>query len=1116
MDLPDIRSRLAGSNGRLYWRSLGELADTPEFREYLHREFPEQASEWNDPKGRRTFLKLMSASLALAGVGACTTQPPEAIVPYVRQPEDLVPGRPLFFASAIPMSGVAAPVLVESHMGRPTKIEGNPEHPASLGATDVLTQAAILTLYVPDRAQTLTHRGAIRAWPAFVAAMQSALGAQKARQGAGLRFLTPPITSPSMAELMATILRDYPQARWHQFDPVARPGAAPGGAGAAPADQASPVYQFDQADIVVSLDADFLTCGPGSVRYSRDFAGRRRIMDDQQSMSRVYAVESTPTLTGAKADHRLPLRAADIEGFARQLAGAVGASGAAVPSVPGPGTGDTAKWVSAIAKDLQAHRGRSVIVAGDYQPDAVHAIARAMNQALGNVGTTVRYGGNIEAVPAGQDTSIAQLATAMDAGQVELLVILGGNPVFTAPADLKFAEKLAKVGLAVYHGLYIDETAYLCHWHVPENHALESWGDARAYDGTVTLMQPLIAPLYEGRSAYEVLAAFTAQPDRRADAIVKDYWTRAFAAGQGGWTIRDVNDEPFRNTDAFWRRALHDGFIWGTAVTQGGPATALTAAPAAAPAAGGAAAGAGAAEAAAGTAPAAGTPPSGPTGLAVTSPVTGVGAPTPGQQDNRSAALPSVQAPPPPGSTAAGRDSAPPATAGPQQPGTPSPEAGTPSPGSEGDLEIIFRPDPAIWDGRFANNGWLQELPKPFTKVTWDPTAWVSPRLAAERNLRNGDVIELQYRGNTARLPVFIVPGHPTQSVTVFFGYGRSRAGRVGNAVAGGEQFNAFLLRTSDAPWFGSGLKIAKTGDNYPLASAQVHFAMEDRAPVRVAALEAYKAKPAIIHEMGHTPPRTMTLYPEHEYNGYKWGMAIDLSSCTGCSACTIACQAENNIPVVGKSEVMRNREMHWIRVDQYYTGDPMVDASVEAYNQPVPCMQCENAPCEVVCPVAATTHSSEGLNDMVYNRCVGTRYCSNNCPYKVRRFNFLLYSDWTPGSLEMMRNPDVTVRSRGVMEKCTYCVQRINQARVDAKREDRRIRDGEVIPACAATCPADAIVFGDMNDPDSRVNKLKAQERNYGLLEDLNTRPRTTYLAEIRNPNPELAAPAPAHQAGH
>ena len=1020
MDLSAIRSRLASTEGRLYWRSLGELSDSPQFREYLHREFPEQASEWNDPKGRREFLKLMSASLALAGVGACTRQPTEQIVPYVRQPEEIVPGRPLFYASSVIHAGYAQPVLVESHMGRPTKIEGNPDHPASFGAADSFMQGEILNLYDPDRARTVTERGEVRTWGQFLTAAQQTLAAQKAQGGAGIRFLTGPITSPSLAELMSSILAENPGARWHQSD-------ATGVHGVTGAANSRAVYHFDKADVILSLDADFINCGPGSLRYQRDFAARRRIMDDRKEMNRLYVVESTPSLTGAKADHRLTVKAAEVESVARELVGAVGgAAPAPGASVPRPGVPDVAKWVGAVTKDLQAHRGRSLILAGEYQPAAVHQIARAMNEALGNVGATVSYAADVEANPVDRHASLAELAGAMEAGQVQMLVILGGNPVFTAPADLKFAEKMGKVGMIAYHGLYVDETAHLAHWNLPAAHALESWGDARSFDGTVTLMQPLIAPMYEGRSAHEMLALFTTQADRRGAAIVKDYWTRAYSAG-AQWTIKYPDGASFANADAFWRRALHDGFIPGTAVTEGGPATPFGAAPAA-------------------TAP---------------------------------APAPAPQAPP-----------------------------------SQGGLELIFRPDPTIWDGSYANNGWLQELPKPLTKLTWDTSAWISPRLAEERGLHNGDVIEMKYRGRTAKMPVWIMPGHPQHSVTAFFGYGRKMAGRVGNAVEQAQQFNPYLLRTSDAPWFGDGLEISKTGERYLLATTQEHHAMEGRSPIRVANLEEYTKDPAVIAHQVHSFPKTLTLYPDHVYDGYKWGMAIDLTSCTGCGACTIACVAENNIPVVGKEQVSKGREMHWIRVDHYFAGADLDNP--ESYHQPVPCMQCENAPCEVVCPVAATTHNAEGLNDMTYNRCVGTRYCSNNCPYKVRRFNFLLYADWNTSELWPLRNPDVTVRSRGVMEKCTYCVQRINHARIDAKREERPIRDGEIVTACQATCPAEAIVFGDINDPNSRISKVKAQQRNYGVLEDLNTRPRTTYLAAIRNPNPELEPARPAGQTEH
>jgi molybdopterin-containing oxidoreductase family iron-sulfur binding subunit len=1034
---------LASSEGRLYWRSLGELTDSPEFREYLHREFPEQASEWNDPKGRREFLKLMSASLALAGVTACTRQPQEEIIPYVRQPENVVPGRPLFFASSVIHGGYARPVLVESHMGRPTKIEGNPEHPASLGAADIFTQAEILRLYDPDRAKIVTERAQVRSWGNFLTAAQQGLSQQKAKGGAGLRFLTGPITSPSLANLMAAILRENPQARWHQFDPTGTQGLGP---------NARAVYHFDKADVVVSLDADFINCGPGSVRYQRDFSARRRVMDDRKEINRLYAIESTPTLTGAKADHRLPVRASEIEAIARELSSSLGSTGspqvgstgsAQGASVPRPSAPEIAKWVAAIVKDLQAHRGRSLVIAGDCQPAAVHQIARQMNEALGNAGATVTYVADVEAMPTDRYASLAELARAMEAGQVEMLVIIGGNPAFAAPGDLAFAERMAKVPFVAYHGLYVDETAHLSHWNLPAAHPLETWNDARAYDGTVTLAQPLIEPLYEGRSEHEVLALFTSQADRRAVQIVKDYWTGAYSSGE--WTITAPDGEFFPSAEAFWRRALHDGFIPGTALTAGGQATPFVV-PAMA-----------------------------------------------------STAIPDTPNPEPPAPS--------------PDPRAPSPQPPAPSSVGEGGLEIIFRPDPTIWDGSWANNGWLQELPKPLSKITWDPSAWISLQLAEKYGLENHDMIELRYRGQTMKLPVWIMAGQPAESVTVFFGYGRTMAGRVGNASEQARQFNAYRLRTSDAPWFGQGLEIAKTGERYMLATTQDHQVMEERAPVRLAAIDEYRKDPAVIAHQAHAFPKTLTLYPEHVYDGYKWGMAIDLTTCTGCSACTIACVAENNIPVVGKEQVLRGREMHWIRVDHYFTGDWN---SPQTYHQPVPCMHCESAPCEVVCPVAATAHSSEGLNDMVYNRCVGTRYCSNNCPYKVRRFNFLEYADWYTTTLEPMRNPDVTVRSRGIMEKCTYCVQRINQARIDAKREERKIRDGEIVTACQATCPADAIVFGDLNDPNSRVNQLKAQQRNYGVLEDLNTRPRTTYLAAIRNPNPELEPARPAGQTEH
>ena len=1013
---------LGSNTGRAYWRSLDELAGTPEFQDFLHREFPSQASEFTDPKGRRDFLRLMGASIALAGATACTRQPVEKIVPYVRQPEDLVPGRPLFYATAMPLGGYGMPLLAESHMGRPTKMEGNPEHPASLGATDIYGQAAILDLYDPDRSRTVLNRGDVATWAAFVTSIRNQLTAQAATQGAGLRILTEPVTSPTLAEQIQTLLGTFPGAKWHQWDPVFGVQQTSGTA----ATTVSATYRLDQADVIVSLDADFLGSGPAALRAAKDFSKRRRVDHPGAEMNRLYVAETALTVTGGKADHRVALRARDIHAFAAALAGAVGAGGGQAPSELTEEARNT--WIPAIAKDLQAHRGRSAVIAGQTQPPAVHALARAMNEALGNTGTTVVYGEPIARSNADGIASIRELVGDMAAGRVEVLIILGGNPVFTAPADLAFGHQLERVPLRAHLSQAVDETSALCHWHVNEAHFLEAWGDIRSFDGTVTIQQPLIAPLYGGKTALEVVAALNGQGDKAAMDLVRDYWTRA----TGGQTAEMWNVTAGETFDKTWRKALHDGFVAGTSAFD-----AMAAAGATAPAA--------------------------------------------------------------PGEPAAT------GTSGSTQPAQPA------RPATMTGLEIVFRPDPTILDGRFANNGWLQELPKPLTKITWDAAAYVSPRTAERLGLDSRDLVTLTYRGAEQQMPIWVQPGHADESVTVHFGYGRTQAGRVGSKVG----FNAYTLRHADAPWFDGGLEVAKTG-TYDLSTTQTHWSMEGRNPVRVVTKAQYGAHPAAVHEMGHTPAPDMTLYPKFEYNGYKWGMAIDTSTCTGCSVCIIACQSENNIAIVGKEMVGRGREMHWLRVDTYHAGN--IDTP-ETYHQPVPCMQCENAPCEQVCPVAATTHSAEGLNDMVYNRCVGTRYCSNNCPYKVRRFNFLLYSDYTTPSFDMMRNPDVTVRSRGVMEKCTYCVQRINHARGDAKTEGRGIADGEIKTACEQACPSDAIVFGDLNDPNSRVSKLKAQERNYGILEDLNTRPRTTYLAAVRNPNPEIdpaAAQTPPQPVRH
>jgi molybdopterin-containing oxidoreductase family iron-sulfur binding subunit len=698
-------------------------------------------------------------------------------------------------------------------------------------------------------------------------------------------------------------------------------------------------------------------------------------------MVRFYAVESTPTNTGAKADHRLPLRASEIENFTRALAGQLGVAGAS-----GQVSGYEQKFLATVAKDLQAHRGASIVVAGDNQPPVVHALVHAINQSLGNAGQTVVYADPIEANPVAKLDQLRELIGEMNGGKVEILVISGANPVYDAPADLEFAKAYNKVAFRVHHGLYNDETANLAHWHVDGTHYLEQWGDARAFDGTISIIQPLIAPLYSGKSEYELIAALGGDYEAVGYDLVQNYWSSQHSG----------------DFDTWWRKSLHDGFVVNTA--------------------------------------------SAPKSVAA-----------------RGGALPPAQT-------------------------------------SGSGLELMFRRDATVYDGRFGNNGWLQELPKPMIQITWDNPLLVSVNTANDLKLKGEDLVEIEFQGRKVKGAIWIQPGHPDNAVTMFLGYGRTKAGRVASGVG----FNANEVRNVQSMWQGAGAKLTKTGESYGLGYTQGHQNMEGRALVRAATLEDFMKNPAFAHEMVEAPPSDLTLYKAFEYKDAKWGMTIDLNSCIGCKACVAACVAENNIPVVGKMEIKRGRNMHWLRIDNYHEGTP---DNPKTHFQPVPCMQCENAPCEVVCPVGATVHSTEGLNDMVYNRCVGTRYCSNNCPYKVRRFNFLLYQDWDTAQLKFVRNPDVTVRSRGVMEKCTYCVQRISHARATAEEQGRgpRPRDGEVLTACQQACPAGAIVFGDMNDPNSRVSKLKSSERNYGLLEDLNTRPRTTYLAAVSNPNPEL-----------
>jgi molybdopterin-containing oxidoreductase family iron-sulfur binding subunit len=1050
-ELAALEERLGDTQGRRYWRSLEELAGTEAFQELMHREFPDPAGWPGDALSRRQFLTLMGASLALAGLGGCSIRPaPETeIVPYVRAPEEIIPGRPLFYATAMTVGGTAVGLLVESHQGRPTKIEGNPNHPASLGATDLFNQASVLTLYDPDRSQTVTYLGKITTWgPALsrlpvegtasrgarVTSRDSVLSALlklRRRHGAGLRILTETVVSPTLAWQLENLLQSdgFREARWHQYEPVHQAMAHRGAVMAfgRPINTYYRFYDLDKkertADIVLSLDADFLTCGPGNLRYVAEFMAGRRVRTNaaeakQAAMNRLYMVETAVSSTGAKADHRLALRAHEIEGFARALAARLGIRAA------GGGAAGHERWIQAVADDLGRHRGRCVVLAGERQPAVVHLLAHALNQRLDNVGKTVFYTQPVEARPVDQLASLRELAEDLERGRVEMLLVLGGNPVYTAPGDYHFVERMQKVPLRVHLSLYQDETSRQCHWHLPETHFLEAWSDTRAHDGTASIVQPLIEPLYRGRSAHELLSVAAGWLRVPGYDTVRDYW-RNHLPGQ------QASAAGFEDA---WQKAVHDGVVAGTAFPHRDVAL----------------------------------------------------------QDGWERHL--------------------------------RPAGGS----AEGGLEIVFQADPTVYDGRFANNGWLQELPKPVTELAWGNAALMSPATAKQLDVWFGSyghggehgsyhqpVVELTLGRRSVLVPIWIMPGHADHSITLTLGYGREHAGKVGGL--GGQMVgaNAYRLRTSDRPWFAAGLAVRKTGDTEEVCCTQQHHSMENREVVRTGTLMDYHRHPRFAldpdkeeeKEQTRVARKPLTLYEPYDYGPpkHRWGMVIDLTACTGCKACVVACQAENNIPVVGKEQVAFGREMHWLRVDRYISGP--FDRPREFHFQPVPCMHCENAPCEYVCPVEATVHSAEGLNDMVYQRCVGTRFCSNNCPYKVRRFNFFHYSDYQTPSLRLQYNPDVTVRSRGVMEKCSYCVQRLRQAEIDAEVAGRPVADGDVLTACQAACPAEAIVFGDMNDGKSQVKEWKDSPLHYALLAGLNTQPRTTYLAALRNPTPDLEA---------
>ncbi|MDE3105515.1 MAG: TAT-variant-translocated molybdopterin oxidoreductase [Acidobacteriota bacterium] len=1028
LTLAEVQAKLTGKTGRRFWKNLDELAETEEFHELMREEFPRQAgaNEWVDAVSRRGFLKVMGASLALAGLAGCTKQPDEPIFPYVKQPEDLVLGKPMYFATAFPFPTGAVPVLVKSDAFRPIKVDGNPEHPMSLGKSDALTQATLLDLYDPDRSQHVVYRGENSTWEAFQQAFTAA--AKQTLGGQGIYFLSETITSPTLAEQWKQVQAAYPQAKLVQWEPVNRDSAR-AASKAAFGSYVDAQYKLDEADVILSLDADFLggIAHPGFLPLAAAYAERHRY-EEGKPMNRLYVVESMPTVTGFKAEHRLALKPSEIAAFAQALVAGTAPAGA---------TDEQKKYFAALSADLKKSAGKAVVIPGEQASPAVHAAAYALNEALGAVGKTVVYTDTVVPMPSEQLADLKSLVAEMNAGKVQWLVVLGNNPNYSAPADLEFPTAFAKVPVTVHLGTHVDETGSVATWHINKAHYLESWTDARAYDGTISIVQPMIDPLYGGKQAHDVLQTLLANPQGSAyeavQATARGYIQGDFAAG--------------------WRKALHDGWVEGT-------------------------------------------------------------------------------------------------TFAPKSVGAPK-AAGLAAPAGGG-IEISFRPDPSLYDGRFANVGWLQELPKQVTNLSWDNAALMSLNTMAKLGVEENDKAELELTGRKVVVPVLVAPGHPDDVITVHLGFGRgAEAGRVGAGVG----FNAYTLRTTTAVLSGADAKLTKLSGTYDLCVTKVHniehrgaFAQHDlnqplsdangtyslagheameRGIIRYATLEEVKKNPDFAHEgasgslvnkvgygvEGETPKKDESFFPD-AWNYEKtdpsslkiqnaWGMAIDLNSCIGCNACIVSCYAENNIPVVGREQVKVGRNMQWLRIDTYFEGDLHAP---RAHFQPMACQHCENAGCEQVCPVGATVHTPEGINTMVYNRCVGTRYCSNNCPYKVRRFNFLLYSDYETESLKFMRNPDVSVRSRGVMEKCSYCVQRVEAAKIQADKENREVRDGDVVTACQQACPTSAITFGNINDKASKVAKRKAEERDYPVLADLNFRPRTTYTAGVINPNPELA----------
>ena len=995
-----------------HWRSLAELEGSPQFQELLSKEFPGLVPETDvgelDDVTRRRFLQVMGASMALAGASSCRWEA-EEILPFASRPADRIPGKAQHYASALTRNGHGVGVTLTSYDGRPIKVEGNPNDTISGGATDVFAQAAILELYDPDRSRTVLMGGAPSTFEAFDAFWDTHFkDTLKPAKGVGLAFLSEASSSPTEDFLKTQVLRGLKSAKWFEYEPISRDHEL-AGAKAAFGDAIRTHYNLATARVVVSFDGDLFSSHPAQLKHNREWALVRNPKSGE--MGRMYAAESRFTTDGGMADHRLPMRSSDIPAFValveavladeHQLALEGGVQLADLPPAHAATDGKARSVARAIAKDLAANAGRSILVAGPNQSAEVHARLHHLNALLGNVGRTVTYTDEPAAERVSHDQALRDLVAAIDAGEVQTLVIFEGNAVFDAPADVDLAAALAKVEHTVRLGLYANETSSLCGWHLPRTHAFEAWGDSMAWDGSHLIGQPTIAPIWGARSVMELLGSMVGGNMPTPDKLI---------------------GKVARETGKAWRKAVHSGVA---------PKNLLK------------------------------------------------------------AKSPALKA------------------------------AGSFRPAAFGDsIEVTFAPDTKVWDGRFANSAWLQELPDFMTKLTWDNVALVAPKTSEKLGVTTGDMVKVSVDGVAVDLPVYVMPGQAQDSIALALGYGRTRAGKVGGWDGEGEAIasvgvDVYPLRKGGA--FSAKAEVVKTKGTYALGMTQEHHLIDaigmsgtaERlgALVREETLEEFEpdVKDHFRHKVHH--PELESLWTEKSYDNNAWGMSIDLSVCNGCNACVIACQSENNIPVVGKQQVINGREMHWMRIDRYFAGEA---DSPELATQPINCQQCETAPCEQVCPVAATTHSDDGLNDMVYNRCVGTRYCANNCPFKVRRFNYLNYRkdlhDPNNEVAKLALNPEVTVRSRGVMEKCTYCVQRITEVKIQAKNAGRKIQDGEITTACAQACPPQAIVFGDKADPTSRVAKLHEDPRAYEMLAELNIKPRNNFLAKIRNPHPDLA----------